>query len=204
MRRLELTRKKFGKLTALRISHVNSDNKLCWVCVCDCGKEVTVIGKHLKSGNTSSCGCSRIGNGLTHGGCSNGKKEPEYHIWRSMKERCLNPNNKNYNRYGGRGIKVCDRWLNDYGAFISDMGKKPFPKATLDRKENDGDYSAQNCRWATQEEQVNNKNNNRKLSLFGKTQSMRDWAKETGIPYGTICMRLFRNWTVEKTLTHAI
>lgn len=103
---------------------------------------------------------------------------PEYRVWAAMKSRCNNPNHSRYRYYGGRGIKICDRWNQSFKAFFSDMGKKTNPKHTLDRINNNGNYKPQNCRWATQAQQRRNFSGNRMLTFKGKTQCMADWAKE--------------------------
>ena len=137
-----------------------------WSCRCDCGKKVKVKAFHLKSGHTKSCGCLRkeiakIGkHKITH----NMSKTPEYKAWNNMKNRCNNPNNKDYKDYGGRGIKVCDHWLESFENFYSDMGDKPFPKIlySIDRVDNNGDYTPENCKRTTQKQQANNRRNNKK------------------------------------------
>lgn len=106
-----------------------------------------------------------------------------------MKNRCMNPNDTFYSKYGGRGIKVCNRWL-DYSNFISDMGRKPTSKHTLDRINNDGDYEPANCRWATPIEQANNKRNTKTVTYRGKTDTVANWARELGCGYFELYDRL--------------
>lgn len=126
---------------------------------------------------------------------------PEYQAWRNMVVRCTNPKYKFYHRHGGRGIKVCDRWRGSYAAFLEDMGVKPSPSLTLDRIDNDGDYTPENCRWATRKEQSRNSRTNHNLTFQGKTQCLAAWADETGIKAGTLYSRLKNGWSTERALT---
>jgi len=120
-----------------------------------------------------------------------------------MVARCTNPNHQGFTYWGGRGIKVCDRWLGETGFpnFLEDMGEMPEWADSINRKNNDLGYCPENCEWSTTKEQANNKRNNRRLTYNGKTQTVSQWAEETGIPYQTLWSRLKLNWPVEKTLT---
>lgn len=130
------------------------------------------------------------------------KKTPEYNSWVAMKGRCYNNNDSHYHRYGGRGIKVCDRWLNSFINFLDDMGNKPTTKHSLDRIDNDGDYSPDNCRWVTNIEQGNNKSDTVFVEYNGIKKTIRQWSDFTGISYKTLRQRLFiYNWPVGKALT---
>lgn len=123
------------------------------------------------------------------------KKYPsEYRTWNSMKQRCYNPKTPGYHLYGERGIKVCKRWLMGFEYFMKDMGAKPSPEHSLDRKNNNKGYSRQNCRWATREEQGRNRYNNILATFNGKTQTIAAWSKETGIKYSALRERIICGW----------
>ena len=141
-----------------------------WECMCECGEIRVVRGSRLRNGESKSCGC-RIGEILKaantkHGDWVGNKATKEYQAWRSMKKRCYQPKNASYERYHGRGIVVCERWLNNYENFLSDMGRAP-AGSSLDRIDNDGCYAPDNCRWATAKEQASNRSNNVKISFMG-------------------------------------
>lgn len=177
-----------------------------WDCLCDCGNVKIVRSDHLKGGRILSCGCLFVEKmraiKTTHG--KTGSRA--YRIWRNMITRCTNSNIAidDWNRYGGRGIKVCDRWKNSFEAFLGDMGE-PNQGMSLDRfPDVNGDYEPGNCRWATSKEQCNNKRNNHMVEFNGKTMTIAQWAEETGINHGTILSRI-RNfgWSAERALTTA-
>lgn len=126
-------------------------------------------------------------------------KTREYRAWSDMLTRCMNPKFIKYKYYGGKGIKVCERWVMSFVAFYEDMGTCP-PKHTLDRIESDKDYEPGNCRWVTQSQQMRNTTRNRLLTYNGKTQCIADWAAETGMGFLILYKRLERGWTVERTL----
>ena len=124
---------------------------------------------------------------------------PEYRSWQHMKSRCFNPNHKNYLDYGGRGIKVCDLWLN-FENFLADMGLKPTAKYSIDRIDNDGDYCPDNCKWSTQTEQVNNRRSNRLITIDDVTLTISQWAKKMNIGANVIQNRLNRGWSEYKAV----
>lgn len=155
-RALELTGKRFGWLTV--ISRV--DNKgahTAWKCICDCGNETICLGINLKKGNTKSCGCLKKTHNLKHGHCIKGKTSKIYAVWANMISRCTNKNDKAYSYYGGRGIKVCDRWHKSFENFLEDMMSTYQEGLTLERINVDGNYEPDNCNWITREAQMHNR-----------------------------------------------
>jgi len=153
---------KYGRLTIIKeVKNLNIKNVRFFLCSCECGNEKVIILNSLRSGDTKSCGCYRkeivTERSITHGLW----KQPLYNTWVNMKQRCYNPNFRDYINWGARGIKVCDRWINSFSNFLEDMGDRPDGKS-LDRINNDGDYEPSNCRWATSKEQINNQRRFRK------------------------------------------
>jgi hypothetical protein len=158
----DLTGHRFSRLTVIKFSHVHKQQSN-WLCQCDCGKQTIVTAARLGFGHTTSCGC-RQREASRENGCKNLRhgriKTPEYYAYHAMIQRCNNPNYHHFYNYGGRGIKVCKRWLNSFENFFADMGKKPSRRHSLDRKNNSGNYTPRNCRWATLKQQANNRRNN--------------------------------------------
>jgi hypothetical protein len=203
----EISGKKFNKLTAISFAK-NSKNNSYWLFICDCGKEKVIKKASVAAGLTKSCGCILRKTSsdhckkkfTTHGLSS----ERTFIVWMGMKNRCGNKSNPNYHRYGGRGIKVCDRWLERFENFIEDMGIKPMNRS-LDRIDNNKGYSKENCRWATIEQQAHNKNTTPILEYKGVRKTVHEWSKKVGIPSVVIMERINRyKWSVESALTTKI
>lgn len=156
------TGKIYGNLEVISFVRVDSHHHSVWKCLCLCGNETEVPSPNLVSGSVKSCGCGEIQNRktirLTHGHKKERKRSPEYASWQAMKSRCMDKNNQAWKYYGGRGITVCERWINSFENFLADMGKKPSGGGwSIDRfPDNDGNYEPGNCRWATQKEQMSN------------------------------------------------
>jgi hypothetical protein len=198
---LDITGMKFGKLTALHISgrHMSPSRKhIMWLCVCDCGNHINVRLNNLRSGGTVSCGCKKLEGNSNRKHSKTGTTE--YRAWAHMKARCSNPNHVDFHNYGGRGIKVCQRWSESFEAFLEDMGQRPSDMTSIDRIDVNGDYSKDNCRWANAYIQSRNKRTNRYYSLNGIELCLSDWATKLGIGVPSLMERL-RNWPIEKALT---
>lgn len=171
-RALELTGSKFYRLTVLSRAEnrgIGRGSKARWNCLCDCGNSRTVEASNLITGHTKSCGCHKsevnseaaTKRNTVHGHNKAGKPSPTFNSWNSMKLRCIYPNHVSYKDYGGRGITICDRWAFSFVNFLADMGERP-EGMTLDRKDVDGNYDPENCKWATKKEQEANKRFRRK------------------------------------------
>lgn len=190
----------YGRLTVIERVENNAQGKARWLCICECGVDKVVRGNSLRHGDTQSCGCFQKGHAITHGLVG----KPEYRIWQAMKARCGNSNHSEFSNYGGRGIKVCERWRSSVEIFYADMGPRPTPKHSLDRIDGDGDYSPANCRWATKKEQARNMRINRNIAFDGRRQCVTAWAEELGMNRGTLSTRLHRGWSIERALTEPI
>jgi hypothetical protein len=175
-----------------------------WVCVCDCGESRRVTETSLKNGGSTSCGCyqreiARTVN-CTHREAINGQQTPEYHAWQTMRARCLNPKNKRYAQYGGRGITICNSWLDGFPAFLGDMGRRPSPRHSLDRKDNNKGYSKDNCKWSTPHEQMTNRTVTRYVETSEGRIPLATLAKKHGIPANTLRFRILKGWSLEDAL----
>lgn len=196
---IDLTGKRFGRLTVIAENGVTKHGKILWLCRCNCGNECTVTGNHLKSNHTRSCGCLFIESITKHG--MNGNRT--YRTWHGMRSRCDNQNHTTFNNYGGRGIGVCSRWIT-FKNFLADMGKRP-EGMTLERIDNDGNYEPSNCKWATQKEQHRNTRHNRMITYQGETKCMAEWAEDVRLKYDTLRNRIDRyGWTIERALTEKV
>jgi hypothetical protein len=172
-----------------------------FLCLCDCGRMKTVRIDALRSGRVKSCGCLHDTLPIKHGQGIGGEKTRTYRTWLAMRTRCLNPNSKDYPRYGGRGIRVCKRW-DDFTLFLEDMGERPSETHSIDRIDPNDDYTPDNCRWATSKEQGRNRRNNRKLTHSGESLCIAEWAEKTGISLAALKCRLdVCGYTVEEALT---
>lgn len=197
---INLTGSVFGRLTALEISGRRC-GQLKWKCICECGSTTEVFGAALRSGHTRSCGCLNdeilANRARTHGKSRSGEFQKEYTAWCSMKTRCKSSRKD----YGGRGIRVCDRWKNSFEDFLSDVGPAPSAEHSIDRfPNNDGNYEPGNVRWAKVLEQNNNTRKNVFLEYGGERLSVSRWAAKLGIGRSTLHARIERGLPVEEIL----
>ena len=195
--------KRFGRLTVIAEGDKSGTSRQArWVCRCECGRITSpILGNKLRSGETKSCGCYKrdlvIERSTKHNLCHT----RIHNIWVGMKNRCYNPNSPKYHRYGARGIRVCDEWLNNLEAFYDwAMANGYQDDLSIDRRDNDGNYCPENCRWATSEVQSNNKGHHIMLEINGETKTIAQWARETGLKYRTIHARYNRGWTGESLI----
>ena len=204
--KLNLTQHRFGKLVALEPIGKDKHNRILWRCKCDCGNEKIVAASALRSGNTASCGCLHdelfMQNRIRHD--KHGERNTRlYRIWSGMKQRCYNPGHHKYHRYGGRGIEVCEEWRDSFETFRDwALANGYRDDLTIDREDNDGSYSPENCRWATTKEQANNVSYNLVFNHKGEEKTLKEWAREYGINYHTVYSRIFRQgWDFERAIT---
>ena len=194
---LDIEGVRFGRLVAVRATSNRRGHCVEWECVCDCGKIHYVGTDKLRSGSTNSCGCLRLEIHTTHGM----SQSPEYHAWSRMKARCSNPLDNRWETHGARGILVCERWLESFENFYADMGARPAPSLSLERKDNDGNYTPENCVWATSREQADNRRTTLKIEIEGRVQSLKAWCRELSLPYLRTWKRLYKSgWTIERAL----
>lgn len=187
--------KKFNKLTVLEeTDKYNKSGHKLFLCRCDCGGKILTSKSALQRGDNKSCGCLR---GNMHG-MSNTRI---YKLWQDIKKRCYNENNRAYKYYGGRGIKMCEEWKNDFLSFYNwAINNEYSDELTIDRINVDGDYEPNNCRWVTNEIQANNKTSNRYFTIDNETKSLADWCNIYNKRYLTVHHRLSRGSSIEEAL----
>lgn len=203
---IDRTGLRIGRLTIERLDKVQNGNRY-WFCKCDCGKTKSIQWEHLRRGSANSCGCLRVelakARMTTHGYGSRRARPAEYASWNNMKQRCLNPNVKEFRLYGARGISVCNEWLK-FENFLRDMGRCP-EGMQIERKDNNGNYEPSNCKWADTIEQGNNRRNNRVIEFNGKSQTLSQWSREVGISVKTLWRRIsVSKWSIELAMTKAV
>lgn len=175
----------FTRWTVVEYDCVINSHKY-YKCRCVCGVESSVRKSALISGKSKSCGCLKVLAGIVNNTTHGMTLTSEYKIWRGLRSRCLDINDKSYHYYGGRGIGVCDDWVDSFDAFYKDMGNRPSKYHSIDRIDNNGDYSKDNCRWATAQVQANNKRNTNKIHYNGVVYSISELSKLTGINRNTL------------------
>lgn len=194
----DLAGRSFGKWTVVRRDEAKRFN---WICRCECGVTKSVYSYNMLSGYSQSCGCSSLDNMKQRKGWKHGMAGTREHgVWSRMIRRCHDEKCSDYQYYGGRGISVCERWRGSFLAFMTDMGPRPIGK-TLERIDNDGPYSPENCRWASMAEQGLNTRRNRVVSAFGRTMTLKETAEAYQIDYMVLFCRIRRGWPVEMAIT---
>jgi len=193
----DLTGRVFGALTVLERAPDRKKNRY-WKVRCECGCEKIVAGASLTRGATTTC--SGHIHRVTHGHTIGGNKSPEYQTWLAIKQRCLNPNSQTSKYYSNRGITMSDHWRNSFEAFFADMGKKPSSKHSIDRIDNDGPYSKDNCRWAVRKEQMSNTRSNRLVTIDGDTKTLTEWCETLGVNKSMVRNRVSLGWDEVKAL----
>lgn len=204
---IDRTGQKFGRLTLIERVENNKFNQVQWKCRCDCGKEVIVKAYSLTTGQTKSCGClkkeqnyiniAKVKHNMTN--------TRLYNIWRDMKSRCLNPNNKRHKFYFDKGITVCDEWKNDFMNFYNWAINNGYrDNLTIDRINNNGNYGPKNCRWATITEQNNNQSNNIRIKYNESEYTLSELSKIYNIKRATLYDRIKRGWTIDEALNRKV
>lgn len=185
---------RFGRLVVVCRNGSSASGNAKWLCNCDCGQTCSPTGTRLRRGDATSCGCmatTALAEANRQRSTHRMTDTAEYRCWRLMRYRCCDPDHAQYGDYGGRGIRVCTRW-ESFEAFLADMGNRPSKDHSLDRIDNDGNYMPENCRWATQHEQHNNKRSNVWLHFDGLNLTIAQVARRIGSPYSTIYARYQR------------
>lgn len=201
----DLAGTRFGRLVAVRCVGRTKNGNAKWLCKCDCGGEKIVASWGLVSGRTNSCGCIKREQNKqmwTKHGESNNHKTRLYRIWAGMKTRCYNEHQEfSFKKYGARGVKMCEEWKNSYESFRDWAIKNGYQEnLSIDRIDFYGDYSPENCRWATATEQARNTRSNRRIVFNGETKTMAEWAEISGFTYSTLEHRVNRGWSVADAL----
>lgn len=193
----DLSGRRFGLLRVVCKAAPDKSGNIRWACKCDCGNITLSRRASLFSGETTSCGCERAKKCRKHGGYGTRL----YRIWVGMKDRCYRSKHIAYARYGGRGIRVCDEWKDDFSAFREWALNNGYDdKLTIDRIDSNGNYEPSNCRWASYLEQENNSSNCTYIEYGGKRMSLADWAREVGLPYTTVSNRYYKGLPIEEVL----
>lgn len=199
-KKIDLVGQRFSMLLVVDRAETDGvDRHSRWICQCDCGNTTAVRSNYLLSGHTTSCGCYKATKKRKHGQ----SKTRLYTIYYKILSRCYDVNNDQYKDYGGRGICVCEDWRNDFQSFFDWATANGYSDdLTIDRVNVNGDYTPNNCRWATRKTQANNTRRNALYTYNGKTKTIAEWSAETGVNYNTLRARLRRyGWDIEKAIT---
>lgn len=195
---------RFGRLVVLRVAGHDAARRARYACRCDCGRDVEIAAHSVIGGSSTSCGCRNREVASARLKKHGRSRTAEHRTWLRIRDRCSNPDAIGFPRYGGAGVKVCDRW-NDpqtgFEAFLADMGERPSPRHSIDRIDNARGYEPGNCRWATVTEQANNKRSNHRVTCRGETLTVAQWARRVGMKRDVLKQRLRAGWPAERALT---
>lgn len=198
-RKVNILGTRFYRLCVIEEMEADHRGEIQWKCLCDCGVETIVTGYNLRSRNTKSCGCYNIDRIVKRSKQHGMYKTRIYKIWVGVTKRCTNPNMTSYADYGGRGIKVCERW-SKFENFYEDMKDGYADNLSLERKNPNGDYEKSNCKWATMKEQARNKRNSKYIELGDKALTAAEWAEISGTMSSTIIWRVKNGWDVRRAI----
>lgn len=202
---IDLMGQRFGRLTvtAQAEAHITTggERKRCWVCICDCGNTSLATTQDLRKGDKRSCGCLKrdldVARAIVHGKSGTHL----YNVWKAMRRRCSDARQSDYKDYGGRGIRVCEEWSDNYLAFECWALNNGYKNGlTIDRIDTNGNYTPSNCRWATHQEQCNNRRSNVLYENDGVIHNIKTWSEISGIPYNTLYMRLRKHGDIKRAL----
>jgi len=196
----DLIGQRFSRLVVLSRAQNGCGSKTRFNCLCDCGTQSVVYSSALLRGLTKSCGCWRVEMPSrvfkTHGM----RRTAEYRAWCHMKTRCLNPKSRFYHRYGGRGITICQEWIDSFEVFYRDMGPRPSPRHSVERKKGEEGYNPANCCWALPGAQAANRSTVRFIEFNGITDTMAGWSRRSGVSYLKFRRRIMDGWPIERAL----
>ena len=211
---IDISNQRFGRLVAIEPAGTSKKGRMMWKCICDCGNIAIVDGQYLRRGDTKSCGCRRYDTSQLEPyrhkphRKSNAEYVPRYDgyvkpvlydVWTGMKDRCYNTRNRSYKVYGGKGIRVCEEWFEDFQVFNDWAVASGYETGlSIDRIDNDGNYCPENCRWVTPIEQANNKSNSHKIMYNGETHTIAEWSRISGMNYDLIKSRIYRGWSADE------
>lgn len=201
---IDITGKVFGRLTVLKFSHRDNHRNSYWLCQCSCGKQLTVLKSNLTGGKTLSCGCFRSEqNSLNNQLCKDKERVCLYQKWANMKKRCYDSKNPGYKNYGGRGIKICDEWKDNFDLFLNWAKNNGYKLGlTIDRINVNGNYEPGNCRFISIKEQANNKTTNRIINCNGITKTLAEWAEFFKVDSHFIRNKVKKGLTFEKVINN--
>ena len=194
----DLRNMRFGKLLVLEPIKKSYETKYHWLCVCDCGKEKIIMSSNLIRGISTTCGCGKIkiGEVTTKHGMTNTRM---FKIWSGIRKRCTNQKCESYKHYGGRGIKISEKW-NNFIDFYNDMKEGYADDLSLDRIDHNGNYEPGNCRWATSKTQNRNRRNNNVITFNNESKTLAEWSELSGNNYTVINYRIKKGWDTERAI----